>query len=225
MTLGSATTALAAALAATLLASGCTGGSPSSPRTSSGAARTASAGTPSTSPPSTTVRPPSTVRSMADAVLAFSEASPIATVKGMVSGTVQGSDRRSPATVQVVRLSAAPSSTVLLMRMSTPKLFLPKPAVLAAAGAREGGTAIDGVTLSVGDKRFYPGTYRYGLAVLAQNCTCTEVIRSLGPKGVWLSAEFEALPAGTTTVKLSIPGFPTAEVPVTAAGPRAPSGG
>lgn len=150
-----------------------------------------------------------TIRGTADKVLGFAAARPVATQTGTIMA--QG-DRKVPATAEVVSLTRGTGSTVLLLRLTAQET------VNAAGGIfsnDEVGQSIDGVNIAVGDQKFYPGNYRYGEAVLAQNCTCTELIRQLGPDGVWLSAEFEIVPEGTTAATLTIPGFTASSVPVT----------
>lgn len=189
----------ALAVATALVVGGCTGDPDPSKTsgTSSGSGSTAS-------PPAA-----DTVRGAADKVLGFAEAKPVATQ----TGSVMASDKRKvPARAEVVSLTRGKGSTVLLLRLAAEQ------DVSAAGGILsndEVGQSIDGVNIAVGDQKFYPGTYRYGTAVLAKNCTCTELIRQLGPDGVWLSAEFENVPEGTSAVTLTVPGFTASSVPVT----------
>ena len=148
-----------------------------------------------------------TLGGIADEVLAYAPTEPVASGQGSLtttSGTV-------PATADVAALRSTAGSTVLTFRLSTAQEATPDRGSLSHDGY---GGAIDGVTLTVGDEKLYPGNFRYGVEVLAKNCTCTELIRSLGPDGVWLSAEFGALPEGTRTVDLTIPGFEAFAVPV-----------
>ncbi len=189
----------ALALTAVLVVGGCTGDPDPSKTsgTSSGSGSTSSAPT------------DDTIRGAADAVLGFAVTEPVATQSGTVMA--QG-NRKVPAKAEVVSLTRGKGSTVLLMRLTAQE------EVNAAGGIfsnDEVGQSIDGVNIAVGDQKFYPGNYRYGEAVLAQNCTCTELIRQLGPDGVWLSAEFEVVPQGTSEATLTIPGFTPSAVPVT----------
>ena len=192
----------AVALATILTVTGCTDDpGPTTTGTSSGSS--SGSGSSSTAP---TV---DTIRGAADKVLDFAATKPVATQTGTVMA--QG-DREVPATAEVLSLTRGTGSTVLLLRLTAQE------SVNAAGGIfsnDEVGQSIDGVNIAVGDQKFYPGNYRYGEAVLAQNCTCTELIRQLGPDGVWLSAEFEIVPEGTTAATLTIPGFTASSVPVT----------
>lgn len=196
-TLG-ATAALVLALAA------CTDGSepPSGTGATSGSTSGSGSGSGSTQPQE------GSVRSLAASVLQVAQSEPVATVQG----TVKDGTESSPATAEVIQLTADANSSTLLFRITTPEKFSPDTAFFEAD---KNGNSIDGVTLTVGEKKYYPGIYRYSAAELAQNCTCTELIRSLGPEGVWLSASFEALPADTSQAKLTIPGFPATDVKVT----------
>ena len=189
----------ALALTAALVVGGCTGdpdpGTTSGSSSGSGSSTGAPAG--------------DTVRGAADKVLGFAATQPVATQTGKVMA--QG-NREVPAKAEVLSLTRGKGSTVLLMRLTAQE------EVNAAGGIfsnDEVGQSIDGVNIAVGDQKFYPGNYRYGDAVLAQNCTCTELIRQLGPDGVWLSAEFEAVPEGTSEVTLTVPGFTASSIPVT----------
>jgi hypothetical protein len=189
----------ALAIAAALVVGGCT----SDPDPSTKSDPSSGSGSSSTAPAQ------DTVRGAADKVLGFATAQPVTTQAGKVMA--QG-NREVPAKAEVLSLTRGKGSTVLLVRLTAQE------EVNAAGGIfsnDEVGQSIDGVSIAVGDQKFYPGNYRYGEAVLAQNCTCTELIRQLGPEGVWLSAEFEAVPEGTSEVTLSIPGFTAASVPVT----------
>ncbi|MGL4742956.1 MAG: hypothetical protein ACRCXL_01010 [Dermatophilaceae bacterium] len=158
---------------------------------------------------SSTEKPADTLGATADKVLAFGESDPVATLTGTVK---PNSGPAVPGKAEVVRLSVEGASAVLLLRLSSSDSVSPQ---VSAFEADDNGGSVDGIKLTAGGRTFYPGNYRYGEAVLAQECVCTALIRRLGPEGVWVSAHYEALPAGTTAATLTIPGFDPASVPVT----------
>lgn len=185
---------VALALGAALLLTGCTEDTKDPDRGSTGSSSSqAPAG--------------ETLRDAADSVLRFAAADPVVSQ----SGTLQGKDGSS-AKVEVASLARGAQSTVLLLKITTADKVSPR----GAMSRDEVGDEVDGIALSVGTTKFYPARYLHGEAALAKECICTEVIRRLGPEGVWVSAEFEPLPADAATATLEIPGFAPFEVPVTA---------
>lgn len=152
-----------------------------------------------------------TVRDAANGVLAFSTSDPVTSTTGTipVSGKAQAA-----AKVDVISLTRGNASTVVLMKLTSADEATVADGIFNDDGV---GQSIDGVNLVVGDQKFFPGEFRYGKELLAANCTCTELIRKVGPEGVWLSASFEALPAGAQAATLDIPGFKPVEVTVTEA--------
>jgi hypothetical protein len=162
----------------------------------------------SASGPSSQAAGSDTVRAAADKVLAFTATKPVASQTGTIKTS---DDHEVSATADVVGLTRGKGSTVLLLRVMAQQDVDTDGGIFSND---EVGQSIDGVSVTVGDQKFYPGTYRYGEAVLAKNCTCTELIRQLGPDGVWMSADFAPLPEGTTQATLSIPGFTASSVPV-----------
>ncbi len=150
-----------------------------------------------------------TLRSVADQVLRFSESEGVAQGEGTIKG--RGSETTA-ATAEVVKMIAGSDSASLLFKISTPEEFRPDNGFLEAD---QYGSSADGVTITAGDTMLYADTYEYGGSSLAQACVCSRNIESLGPDGIWVSVLFGALPEGTTTVGLNIPGFKAIDVPVT----------
>ena len=195
-----ATGVLVFALIAVLAA--CTGDASTS--TPSGASASSGAGQSQT---------PQTLGALADSVLDAPFPEPVAEQDGTVLDSKGGS---AAGAVSVVTLNRGAASTVLLLKLSTQGTIRPANGFLSAD---EVGGSANGVHVTVGEQDFYPGSFTYGDAVLAKNCVCTGQVRTLGPEGVWISAEFGQVPEGTTTATLTVPGFETFEVPVTSEAP------
>jgi hypothetical protein len=104
---------------------------------------------------------------------------------------------------------------VLLFKLSTPQEITPDVAFLEYDNY---GKSVDGISLRAGSTVLYPSTYRYGPSPLAQQCLCSQQITKLGPEGVYVSADFGALPQGTSTATLTLPGLKPVDVKVSPVG-------
>ena len=145
-------------------------------------------------------------------ILSFAESDPIARTTGAIPAR---DGAKGDATAEIVSLVAGPSSTVLLVKLSAPQEITPDVSFLEYDNY---GKSVDGISLRAGSIVLYPSTYRYGPSPLAQQCLCSQQVTKLGPDGVYVSADFGALPPGTSTATLAIPGLQPVDVKVTAAG-------
>lgn len=152
-----------------------------------------------------------TVRDVSDDVLSYAAPEPLAKVTGEV---VLLDDSSVPATLEVIEVTSSPTSTVLSARLSTEQ---GTNSVGRSFSRDQAFTMVTGVALTVQQQSYYPAEYEYGPAALAQHCACTEVIRGLGPEGVYVYAAYEALPPETSAVTVEVPGFEPVEVDVTQA--------
>lgn len=149
-----------------------------------------------------------TVRELAADLLAYQPPEPAGRSEGQLS---LGGDQSVPAQFEVLEVTSTQSSTVLYARLTSPQ----------QAGAVRGSLSqdrdfdpVNGISVTAGEQTYFPAEYEYGPAVLAQHCACTEVIRGLGPEGVYVYAAYEALPSGISTVTVQAPGFDPVEVEV-----------
>lgn len=149
-----------------------------------------------------------TVRELAADVLTYQPPEPAGRSEGELS---LGGAKSVPAQLEVLEVTSTQSSTVLYARLTSPQ----------QAGAVRGSLSqdrdfdpVNGISLTAGEQTYFPAEYEYGPAVLAQHCVCTEVIRGLGPEGVYVYAAYEALPLDISTVTVQAPGFEPLEVEV-----------
>lgn len=179
-----------------LVLSACTGSAkPPIPRPSSPVSSTGSSST-------------STVTATADpaAMLAFTPGSAAATMSGKLSSAYTVDNASIPATATIYSVRTGPAGTVLTWALSATSTAY-------AAGLSTSGLMYDQVTLV--DVK---GNKRYSLvtsgAVPNMRCACSYSY-AFGPAPVVLGALYPPLPPDATSVRLDIPRFTSATIPVT----------